>query len=825
MNVIRVALLVFLVAAVLEDVHSQAVPKPVSTIAERTKGFKIFDGFFPFYWDESRAKVFLELSANRIGEDFILVSALATGIGSNDIGLDRGQLGKTRLVRFERAGTKVLLVEKNTRYRALTSNEAERRSVEEAFAKSVLYGFQVEAEDGNRILIDFTPFLTLDLHGVAETLRRNGQGTYRVDESRSALYADRTRNFPKNTEFEATVTYTGTGAGAWLESVVPSAEAVTVRNHVSLVALPDENYEPLPNDPRSGFFSVRFADYSTSIAQPLERKYAVRHRLIKKNPGEIMGEPQKPIVYYLDPGVPEPVRGALLDGARWWAKAFEAAGFRNAFRVEVLPDGVDPLDVRYNVIQWVHRSSRGWSYGASVIDPRTGEIIKGHVSLGSLRVRQDYLIFQGLLSPFDKSFDSLSVNPMSEAALSRIRQLSAHEVGHTLGLSHNYAASVNRRASVMDYPYPFIQEKDGKVDLSAAYATEAGAWDLAAIKWGYGDFAGPEDPTTARERFLQEDVFGKQGLKYLSDMDARPGHGAHPEVHQWDNGTDATVELDRLMGIRKNALARFSEKAVREGAPLTRLHDVFVPLYLMHRYQVDAAVKNIGGQSYTYALRGDGQALPKPVSSAEQRKALDALLRAVSPEALKVPEHVLKLIPPRVPDTYDGRELFKGRSGVTFDGFAPAEAGADVVWSALLHPARLERVLQQSSLRDVSFGAEQFQDAINAAVFTAQPAPLTDRSVLAVSASVLLQRLMEVSVSTQASPAVKGWALDWLEEAQQILDRTKSKSANPDRVRLAAWLKAERRRLETEPAAFRRAESNTPPGAPIGDCDSGFGEH
>jgi hypothetical protein len=796
----------------LSEINAQ--PAKPQILSERTKGFKIFDGFVPFYWDEARGKVFLEVPTG--GREFIMVNGLATGVGSNDIGLDRGQLGKTRLVYFERIGAKVLLVEKNTRYRASAQSEAEKRSVDESFAKSVLFGFPIEGEDPGKVLIDFTPFLFQDLHGLSDRLKNSGQGIYRLDESRSALYTERTKNFPMNTEFEAILTFTGSGAGSQLASVVPSTEAVTVRQHISLVALPQAGYIPLVHDARSGFFSLRFSDYSSSIAQSVQKEFTIRHRLVKKKPGEVNGEPERPIVYYLDPGVPEPVRSAVLDGARWWTKAFEIAGFKNAFRVELLPEGADPMDVRYNVIQWVHRSTRGWSYGNTVIDPRTGEIIKGHVSLGSLRVRQDYLIFQGLLSPFDKSFDSLASNPMSEASLARIRQLSAHEVGHTLGLAHNFAASVNRRASVMDYPHPLILEKDGKIDLSQAYGTEIGAWDIQAIKWGYGDFAGKPDPVAAREAVITENI--QMGLRYLSDADARSGYGAHPETHQWDNGTDAVAELDRLFSIRKNALARFGEKAIREGQPMASLHEKLVPVYLMHRYQVEAAAKWIGGQSYSYSHRGDGQPGPKPVSSTDQKRALESILKTVTPEALKLPDGVLATIPPRVSGSEDRRELFNGSTGVTFDGLAPAEAMAEIVWTQLVHPARLERVLQQTALRSVSFSAENMQEMINQQVFGTSYTGASDRAVQSRVGAVLVRKLMETAASAAATPDVKGWALEWLDEIGLLLERTKSRQSNPERMRLAAWFKMEFQQFQNNPAAFQRLEKLAPPGAPIGDC-------
>ena len=435
-------------------------------IESHTAGFERLDGFFPLYWDDDAGTLWLEIG--RLDAEVLYVNALAAGVGSNDIGLDRGQLGGSRIVRFERVGRKILMVQPNYGYRATTSNPDEHRAVEDAFATSVLFGFTVAARTDDRFLVDATSFLLRDVHGVVDRL----PGTYRLDSQRSAVYLPRTRSFPQNTEMEATLTFArdrrgdgpGFGRGA-VEAVTPSADAVTVRQRQSLIALPDDGYTPRPYDPRAGYGAVSFVDYAAPLGEPMTRRYLRRHRLEKRDPSAAVSEVVEPIVYYLDRGTPEPVRSALLDGARWWNQAFEAAGYRDAFRVELMPAGADPLDVRYNVIQWVHRSTRGWSYGSSVTDPRTGEIIKGHVTLGSLRVRQDYLIAEGLLSPYIAGDEEPP--ELAALALARIRQLSAHEVGHTLGLGHNYYASSQGRISVMDYPHPLVTlGPDAQIDLS-----------------------------------------------------------------------------------------------------------------------------------------------------------------------------------------------------------------------------------------------------------------------------------------------------------------------------------------------------------------------
>ncbi len=545
------------------------------SIEEKTKDFKKQEGYFNFYWDENTGKLWLEI--DKLDTELLYVISLPAGLGSNDVGLDRGLLGGSRIVKFVKVGRKILLTEPNYSYRAVTQDAAERRAVEQSFAQSTLWGFVMEAETGNKVLIDATDFILRDAMQAANRLRRGQQGTYTLDKSRCAMYLPRTKNFPLNTEIEASITLTNSDgiSGAFVQSVTPSAEAITLRMHHSFIQLPDSNYKPRLFDPRSSFIPTSFYDYSTPVSEPIEKFYIVRHRLEKKNPNAAISEAVKPIIYYLDNGTPEPIRSALLKGASWWNQAFEAAGYKNAFQVKLLPDSADPMDVRYNVINWVHRSTRGWSYGASVVDPRTGEIIKGQVSLGSLRVRQDYLIAQGLLAPFEKGMPV--DDKMLKMALERLEQLSAHEVGHTLGLMHNYASSVNNRGSVMDYPHPLVRiNAKGEIDLSDAYDHKIGEWDKVAITWGYQDFAKGTNESDALNKILTDAT--KKGLQFIADRDARAPGGLHPQAHLWDNGTNAVDELKEVMKVRAKALLQFGEKNIQLGMPLAMLEDVLVPV-------------------------------------------------------------------------------------------------------------------------------------------------------------------------------------------------------------------------------------------------------
>ncbi|MCV2884540.1 zinc-dependent metalloprotease [Aestuariibacter sp. AA17] len=665
----------------------------VPSVADFTQHMLAKEGFYTLYYDEQTDKVYVDIDT--LSEPFLFQSSLPFGVGSNDIGLDRGQLGDTRLVSFERFGNKVLLKQHNTQYRASSSNAAEKASVNEAFADAVIAGFTIVAKDDDSVVIDYTPFLLSDIHGISNRLSDTEQGHFSLAPSLSGVYLPRLKSFPDNTELEALVTFSGKDAGEYVIQAAATSSHISVHLHHSFIRLPDDDYQPRVFHPYSGFWKVSHMDYSAPITEDMEQRFIPRHRLVKQDPHAEVSEAVKPIVYYLDPGIPEPVKSALKEGALWWNDAFRQIGYKNAFQVKTLPEDADPMDVRYNVIQWVHRATRGWSYGSSVIDPRTGEIIKGHVTLGSLRVRQDYLIALGLTSPFNTK--DADTSAQLNMALARIKQLSAHEVGHTLGIAHNFAASENNRASVMDYPHPQLSVKNGAIELSEAYDAGIGEWDKHVIAYGYQDFA----PEVNEQLALMKQVMKAKnvGLRYQSDADARPKFAANPSGHLWDNGADPIAGFENIVNVRQTALSSFGLASQPEGEALSSLQERLVPIYYLHRYQLEAVAKLIGGVAYEYEMK-QRSTEPKgaePVPVEIQSAALDAMLATLNEAFLTVPTQIESLIVPKVYGDALNRESFKGRMGMVFDPISAAESSAHYTLSLLMVPERLNRVARQSS--------------------------------------------------------------------------------------------------------------------------------
>ena len=737
-----------------------ALAAPVTTvpsIGEFSAKFEMRAGFLNLHLDPAEGKTYLEVP-NDLGE-LIYQQSLARGIGSNDIGIDRGQLGGTQLVEFVRVGSKVLLQAKNTRYRAVSSNPQEQQAVEEAFATSVLWGFKVVATSDDAYLIDYTDFLLSDAYGLGTVLKQRKQGEFKVNADRSAMYFAMTKSFPNNTELEAIITMTGKDAGRELKSVSPDTGAVTVHVHHSLVALPKPGYKMRAYHPESGFFAMAYADYAVPLQADLIQRFIHRHRLEKLNPGAAKSPAVEPIIYYLDPGVPEPVRSALFEGANWWDEAFEAAGFIDAFQVKYLPEGADPMDARYNVIQWVHRRTRGWSYGASVRDPRTGEIIKGKVTLGSLRVRQDLLIAQGLLSPFKDGAGDVANDKLQAMALARIRQLSAHEIGHTLGLVHNFSASTydepNDRGSVMDYPHPMLRMKDDRVDLSSAYAVGIGTWDKHAVTYGYAEVTMEEESDFLLGQIQRARA---QGMRLMTDADARAAGGGHPRAHLWDSDQDILTGLENTFRVRASALSHLGESSLSEGRPYSDLEKILVPIFYLHRYQTEAVVKLVGGANYHYELKGEGQNRLEAVDPKTQEKALELVLQTLNAGFLTTPDTLLAMILPNPAGFARGRENAPSNLSPYFDPVTTAEAAAEETLRFLLNPQRLARISQQAAANPRQFSAAGVIDRLITMTIAVKPKDGLLGEVQKRVDFLVLEHLLEIVWGEQQVPEVRAAA-------------------------------------------------------------------
>ena len=681
------------------------------------------EGFFNSYWDAQQGVLLLEIPKSRLQQEFLYVHSLATGLGSNPVGLDRGQLGGQKVVHFERVGKKILLMQRNLRFRALTDNVEERKAVEQSFAQSVIWGGKLKEEGPKVLLVDITSLVMADRHDVAGKLARNGQGSFSLDKNRSAFYLPRWKAFPKNVEFEATLTFGGKKPGRYVRETTPTPDSVTVRQHHSFVELPDSDYRPRVYDVRCPSMSITFADYAAPIDKSLDQRWIMRHRLAKKEPAAAVSEPVEPIVYYVDSGAPDLIREALIEGASWWNQAFEAAGFKNAFQVKTLPADADPMDVRYNVIQWVHRSTRGWSYGGSVIDPRTGEIIKGHVSLGSLRVRQDRLLMEsfpagdpvtppngcaccgGGVAPGELAIAGLAQDPIS-VSLARIRQLSAHEVGHTLGFVHNFAASTNDRASVMDYPAPWVRlSEEGKLDFSQAYDVGIGEWDKVSVKFAYSVFGPEADEAVELDKILKE--ASQNGLRFISDSDARPSHAAHPYANLWDNGSDPLDEFNRMLKVRQLMLDGFDLRQVPQQLTTADIEQYLVPIYLYHRFQLQAVAKMIGGKTYQYGRIADGVRGPQSIDLKRQGEAMLAIVQTLKPSNLKLPSQVSDRIGVKPYSQLRDQETFRGGTGRVFDRYAPARTLIQMTLDELFEPKRVARMLQLPVTKDMELPAPE----------------------------------------------------------------------------------------------------------------------
>ncbi len=795
-----------------------AAPQDV-WVDDSVKDFTRKEGFLTLFADEKGGKVFAVFppaDEDGVALRAIHAAGLTSGLGSNPVGLDRGLFDSGSLIAFRRVGDKMIAEQENWTYRATSDNLLEQKAVRESFARSFLWAGEVKATGpGGESLVDISSFITRDSLGVIAALKDHPKGgSFSVADDRTFPDAANALAFPDNVEFDAYLTLVSDAPGDEVRATAADGRAVTMVLHHSLVRLPDDGYTPRPFDVRSGAIDVPYYDFSAPLAEPIQRAFARRFRLEKQDPSAAKSPAKEPIVFYVDAGAPPQIRDALIEGASWWAEAYEAAGFENAFRVEPLPEGAHPRDIRYNIISWTHRQTRGWSYGGGVSDPRTGEMIKGSVILGSQRVRQDRMIFEGLAGA--QHSGKGGPNDPVTIALARIRQLSAHEVGHALGFAHNFAASTNDRASVMDYPAPLVTVgADGALDFSEAYDVGIGEWDKFAATWLYAQFAPGTDEAAALNKIIA-DGYGS-GLRFVADSEGRSVSTGNPYGSVWDNGGDPTQALRDVMAVRTVALSNFGDRAIARGAPMARLREVIVPIYLYHRYQVEAAAKLVGGYDFAYKTRGDSLRNGAVVADDKQREALAALVDTLDPSALIIPTSVLDQMtaPMGAFNGNNGGEVFETDAHPMFDLASAADAAASITIDALLNPARAAR-LEEQHRRNAS--ALDFGDVLNAIDSEIFAATTPSQQMLAdVVQDRFVSSLITLSLDETAAPSVRAKAEAKLRTLANRLEPSLFSGANAREHN--AWL---RERIEAHlnrPAAavsVSMPATEIPPGSPIG---------
>ena len=735
---------------------------------------------------------------------YIYLTQLETGLGSAQVLLDKATPGRSRILVFRRVGKKVAAEIENPKFIARAGSADEQSGVRQAFATSTIWmGDVLDTRPDGGFTVDLASFLARDDFDVPRIMKNGGGGDFKFAPELSAADPAFVKLFPRNAEFAAKLTFRSDEPSGDVANIIPDSRTMTLTLRHSLIALPEPGYVPR-HDPFGYSIGEQQVDFSAPLGSALVSDLATRFRREKIDPSAPRSPVKKAIVFYIDRGAPEPIRTALREGVSWWNAAFDGAGFVDAFRAEILPAGADPLDVRYNMVNWINRATRGWSYGQPIDDPRTGEIIKGSVLLGSLRARQDMMIFQALVGA--GLTGTGEPNDPITATLARIRQLGAHEVGHAIGLQHNFAASTQGRYSVMDYPAPRVLLENGAPSLKDAYGAGVGPWDNWVIKWLYGAATDADAaPVLAQAR--------ARGLRFVADNDARPVSSGNPQGSLWDDSADSIAELKRMMNVRRVALARFGQASIPAGQSLADLRPAFVPIWLLDRYQIEAAAKTLGGVNFPYALDQEGMTA-SPAPGASQWAALYALVDTLSPAELNVPARLLPLLSGGFGGNSDRQtdiEIIPTAGGPVFDPLKATEVGAVQTLGALLAPQRLNRLeAQHAADAGVPAPAQLFELLLGRTM--AQSGNDVGRRI----ATTAILSLARVQRDSQLSPTIALQLAGRLDRLSDELHRVRG--GQQDWARGLAALLEDREALDkalADPARLPRV----PPGMPIGSDD------
>lgn len=728
------------------------------------------NGFIPFYWDASEGRVLMEISA--FDQDVLYYVSAATGAGSVELPFDRGIM-ENSVIRFERAGRRVLVNQVNFDYRSVSGDAAHAEGVQASFPTSVLASLPVEAEEGGHVLVDATSLFMRDAANVEATLKRANQGSFKFDGTKSAFYPKRMKAFPENTEIETVATFSADNPGALVRNVTPDPRAMTMRIHHSFLKAPT-GYTPRAADPRIGVSAVRFHDYSKPFSQSPETAWVTRWRLEKKDPSSAMSEPKEPIVFYFDPAIPDPIRHAMKQGLLWWNKSFEAAGFRNAIEARDAPSDMDPMDIRYAYVLWINRDERGFSSGGTYRDPRTGEIIGSKTRMDSHRIRTvgNYwdAYMGGLPSdgsgitvadPDLLSQDRMGFMPAGQRDMVLLRQalLTAHELGHALGFGHNFASSLNDRASVMEYPTPRVKVVNGKLDLSESFMKSIGAYDTYMVRYSY-------TPLPAMQEAASLDATIKDmranGILYVPNTD--------PRWTWYDDRATPVENLQEAIAARRIMVENYGPGLLQPGEPIGSLRNIRLWMaYLHHRYAIESGLRYIGGMYENIVVKGESTPPTEFIPAKTQREVLGLLLEAIKPDNLSLPESLLAQLTPD-----PGNNLEDLSTSDVFDQLRAARILSALVLEPLFDGARATRMVSLAARQPDTLTLPEMVDAVMAHTWNARPDGSVDgRALRRVTQQVALESMMILGGDDRASPEAQAYVLGQLDQLARDLEKRK----------------------------------------------------